>query len=998
MADEQNNIIFGAEFDGQQITKGVDEVLNSLDKVREAESILKTSINETTAAMKLNRAEADKLSKSKPFDPKLIAEQATAVSKLNSEYDELVQQNATLFTAQKKVADIGKTFTKNVNEQQAGAEKLHKSIGRLTSINEIAADGVRKFGSFAKDAAFGLVSGFAGGIISSVLPAVLDFAAGIVSTNKELTTLQKNQAIVNGVFDEAAKAAGGDIAKLEVYKNKLNDTNIPAAERVKIAKEYNKTADETNKIDLKQIDNLEFINQKIEAQNKLILARAISTAALAELTKSASDFIAAQLKVDQALQDNNLTEEKVTGTIFKSVNEQIGANTQLQQSLDGVQTARNRNLTRQDVAARKSSTIVSKEIKDTYALIASRDQLKKSLEDKSTLLQPLITPEGLTTQAGQKDTKQIENVFQQKLKELQAKLAGLAASVFQSDDLIKSKFDAELSKEFADIAKLVKEKKLTIPQSDILKGLLQQINGVELSKSLEEFHTKQKDALLKIDDQLTSAILDSETKRIANIQDEFQREAEQIDQNYDATIVQLKKRRDDLIKAIDDAQKAGLIGPAAATAKRFWNTIVYGNLLDDAEQARNNAKAALAAKVFQKALSDSNKPFEDANLQATEDTTRNIRLQVGLYLEGKISYEKYQKELTKILKKEAAERNKVTLDELNNDLDRINKRLNGQNNLSAAEKDSLEKQRDALRKQISDLTRQIDQGVAGDDQEAQKKKIDQFIQYANAVQSLGQAVVGFWDQVNQAEAAALDRSIALQNKRVENAKEIAEAGNAEYLEMEQKRLDELTAKREANARKQLAINNALTASQAIVAAISAIAQATQTGSPIAAIAAVAAVIGAISAAYSFVNSLQPTEANFFTGVDYVQGPEGRDKVKANLTKGERVVPVKENKEYWDTLQAIQHRAIPAEHLNAFVENYPNNAIPLVDFGRLGMATEASLGGSSIELLNRVDKLNDTMGQMVTGLGELGINVSMDENGFEASIQKARTRRLRRSRS
>lgn len=998
MADDQNNVIFGAEFDGTQITQGVDEVLNSLDKVREAESVLKTSINETTAAMKANRAEAAKLSKSSPLDPKLIAEQAAQMNKLNSEYDELVQQNATLYTAQKKVVDIGKQFTKTQNEHEAGAKKVDKAISKLTNVNELAADGIKKFGNFAKDAAFGLVSGFAGGIIATVIPTLIEFVSGLADTSKELTQLQKNQAIVNGVFDEAAKTAGADIARLEVYKTKLNDTNIPASERVKIAKEYNKTADETNKIDLKQIDNLELINQKIEAQNKLILARAISTAALAELTKSATDFVDAQLKVDQALKDNNLTEDKVTSTVFKKANEQIEVNTKLQQSLDGVQTARNFNLTKQEVTARKTGTIVSKEIKDTYALIASRDQLKRSLEDKSALLNPLITPEGLTTQSGQKDAKQIENVFEQKLKELQAKLAGLAASVFQSDDLIKSKFDAELSKEFADIAKLVKEKKLTIPQSDILKGLLEQINGVELSKSLEEFHKKQKDALQKIDDEITNGLLESETKRINNIQDEFERERLLIDQNYDATIVTITKKRDELKKQIDKDAKEGLISPEVATAKKFLNSLVYGTLLDDAETARNNAKAVLAAKTFQKGLADANKPFEEANLQTSEDTTRTIRFLTGQYLEGKISYEKFQKEMTKTLKIESRQRKKETLDELQFDLDAIDARLKSQTGLSAAEVDALTKQRDALRRQISDAKRDIDTGVAGDKQDEEKKKLDKFIQYANAVQSLGQAVVGFWDQVNQAEAAALDRSIALQNKRVENAKEIAEAGNAEYLEMEQKRLDALTAKREENARKQLAINNALVASQAIVAAISAIAQAVQTGSPIAAIAAVAAVIGAIGAAYSFVNSLQPQEANFFTGTEFVQGPEGRDKVKANLTKGERVVPVKENKDYWNTLQAVQNRSIPAEHLNAFVESYQSGGVPLVDFQRLSNATEGSMGADSGELLHRVDKLNDTMGQVVVGLGELGISVNMDANGFEASISRARKHRILRSRS
>ena len=1002
MPDDKNQVIFGAEFDGQKVTQGVDEVLNSLDKAREAELLLKQSIKETTAAMKENRIEAEKLAKQTPIDPASIEKQATALKHLNTQYDELVQQNVDLGLGLKKVNDISKDYVKTQNQQKKNGEEISKAVGKFTNVNALAADGIKKVGNYAKDAAFSLVSGFAGGIIASVLPAIIDWISGMGDASAELTKLQENKKILNGVFTEAAKAVGDDVAKLEVYRKKLNDTNIPAADRVKIAKEYNKTADETNKIDLKQIDNLDLINQRIDAQNKLIIQRAISTAALAKLTEASTAFVDAQLKLDEELKSSGLSEQAITAKSAKVAQQQVDARTKQINSLDGV-TAATSNYTRMQLeSSRVVSVVMNKQEKELSRLISTRDRAKRDLGELADLLNPLITPEGLTTKDPKvktPQTKEIENVFEQKLKELKARLAGTASSVFESESLIRDKFAAQLDKEFGEIGRLLKDKKLTLPQSEILKGLLKQINDIDLGKGLEEFRKKRAEVLNKINDTIIALQTENETKRVNNLRDEFAREREQIDTNYQQSIEQVTKRSNDFKKQIDEDTAKGLLSPTVAKRKKFIASLLFGGLLDEAEQAKTNADLDLAFKTFQRTLELAKTGFEDTLLSDNETTTKLIREQVGFFLEGKISYEKYQKNLTEIIKNESRERRKVQVDEAEESLRLINQQIAA--TTDPAQLKQLTAQRDALRAQISALKREIATGEAGEQDDAEKKKIDKLLAYVNAVNQLATSVLNFWQQVNAAEAAALDRSIALQNKRVENARELAESGNAEYLEMEQKRLDELTRKREENARKQLAINNALVTSQAIVAAITAIAQAVQTGSPLAAIAAVAAVIGAIGAAYSFVNSLQPQEPGFFEGTEYVEGkgvPAGKDKVRARLHVGERVVTAKDNADYWNTLSAIHNRTIPPEALNSFVDGYPNSGFPLLDLERLSVATEGKLGADSSELLGRVDQLNSTMERVVVGLDELGINVNMDEHGFEASISKARTRRLLRSRS
>lgn len=989
---EQNEtkVLFGAEFNNEGMKQGVDELLSTLDKAREAQELLKQAIKETTDEMKKNRKEAEATKKALDgsLDPKNIDTYTKKLHNLNTEYDALVQQNADLAVANKKVTDTVKVFNKENAKTAKQHNEVTKAISKFTSVNAIAADGIKKVGNYAKDAAFGLVAGFAGGIVGAVVPALIEWVTGMIDVTEEMTKLQKNKEILKNVFTEAAKSVGDDAAKLEVYRRKLNDTNLSQADRIKIAKEYNKTADETNKIDLKQIDNLQLINEKIEAQNKLILARAISTAALAKLTEASTKFIDAQLQVDQALKSANKTEGDFLKRQGENVKQQIDIRQKQITSLDGY--AR-----KQVGASQEISKALTKEEIDVIRLINTRDDAKKQLNELADLLNPLITPEGLTTN-DKTAAKQIENVFLQKLAELKARLAQSMAASFQSEPLIRKQFAEQLNKEFFDISQLLKNKQLTDPQAAILKGLIQQINQVDLSKALNEFRDKQKAAIQKINDEITQIMIEEQTKRIVGIRDEFAREQAQIDLTYQQALEAIERRQRDLLKKIDEDAKALSLDPAVIARKKAIANFFYGGLLDEAERAKNNAQIDLAFKQFQKTLELAKGTFEGRILEDNESTTRAIRQQVGLFLEGKISYEKYQKNLTEIIRTESRKRRRIQLDEYEEQLDLINKQL--AKTTDPAQLKQLEAQRDALRSQISALRREIATGSADDKNSDEKKRLDNILAYVNAVQSLAQSVVSFWQQVNQAEAAALDRSIALQNKRVDNAREIADKGNAEYLEMEQKRLDELERKREDNARKQLAINNALAASQAIVAAITAIAQAVQTGSPLAAIAAVAAVIGAIGAAYNFVNSLQPQEANFFEGTEYVEGPQGKDKVKANLTHGERVVTAKDNQAYWKTLSAIHNHAIPAQDLNSFVESYPNPAVPIVDFDRLSVATDDKLGADSHELLNKVDILNDTMGQVVTGLSEIGINFNLDENGFEASIALAKKRRLLRSRA
>lgn len=988
---EEEKILFSSEFEGEGMKKGVDETIESLVALREEQTKLKEEVKNT-------KTELDKTTKSigeyekalkKATDPAQIKKLSDGLATLKTNQVTLTQNLKQASTDLVVVSKGVQLYNKEINESVKNNRSAGEELKKFTNINALAGHAVGHLRAEVTNAAVGLVSGFAGGILAVAIPAVVKLVESLFDANEETEKMKRQNETLKSVFSSAAQSVGLEAAKLEVFRAKLNDINIPAAERVKIAKEYNKTAEETNKIDTTQINNLELINQKIDAQNKLILQRAISLAATAKLGQLATNFINAQFELDRLAEKSGKTAETFI------LEEAVFNSRRLQLSEEFIK--QNSGRTRKQIE--KDQIDLQKEISAFYKgltkqevsflsnTIEARNKAKDELEEGTSLLSAMIDTKDFNKPGA--GTKEIENVFAKMLAELKLKLASITEKTFQSEGIIRNKFKLQLDKDFLEIAKLLKEKRLTGPQAEILQGLIKQINDLELSKSLEEFRKNREQALNAVNDAIINLQTQNAQKRIDNIRDNLEQERQAIEQGFQTTVAALLKQSADLIKKVNDDK---LLDPAIKERKKKIITLLYGGLIDQAEQAKINKELDLAFKVFQQTVNESNVQFEELLVQQDEKTAQQIRDEKTKLATGAINYEAFQKNVTKILKDQKEARDKIRKAELEVELDAINKQLDA--TTDKGQRDKLEESQRKVRGQIA----AIDSQVPKDDEDPTKKRLDNFLKYAKAVNDVLAQVVNFWQQVNQAEERALDRSIALQEKRVENARDIADKGNAEFLEMEQKRLDELERKREENARKQLAINNALVLSQATVAAITAIAQAVQTGSPFAAFAAVAAVVGAIAAAYSFVNSLQPQQATFFEGTEYVEqgrNPSGRDTVPAKLNIGERVVTTKDNEDYWTALNAIHNHLIPPSVLNDFVNSYPNTGVPVIDFDKLSLATNGKIGADSQELLGRVDRLNNTMEEVVVGLSAIGFNVKLDEDGFSASLSTyLRKQRLR----
>lgn len=201
-------------------------------------------------------------------------------------------------------------------------------------------------------------------------------------------------------------------------------------------------------------------------------------------------------------------------------------------------------------------------------------------------------------------------------------------------------------------------------------------------------------------------------------------------------------------------------------------------------------------------------------------------------------------------------------------------------------------------------------------EEEQRKKADEKAKEArelkvqqekDAFNTIANAAIQAYGTILQAQINAADAEIAIRQSRVNAAIELAEKGNTELLEIEQKRLEESIKEREKYAQRQAVINAAMTVSQSVLAIATAAGE-----SGAGAIVIVPAVIAAIAAGFAAVTALSTeTTAGFKDGVIDLDGEgNGRsDSIPARLSKGESVITAEATRKNRAVLQAINDGAV-----------------------------------------------------------------------------------------
>lgn len=163
--------------------------------------------------------------------------------------------------------------------------------------------------------------------------------------------------------------------------------------------------------------------------------------------------------------------------------------------------------------------------------------------------------------------------------------------------------------------------------------------------------------------------------------------------------------------------------------------------------------------------------------------------------------------------------------------------------------------------------------------------------------------INIQDQILQATLDRIDAEVNAQEEKVNRLRDLAEYGSAESLEIEEQRLNRLQEKREQAVQDQkklaaiqIAINNALSASEAIKVVLDS-ASTDPTGGILTAV-RVASILALIGSTVLTLNSAFSSLPAFKEGTDYVQGAgtETSDSITARLSKGERVVNAYQNKD------------------------------------------------------------------------------------------------------
>lgn len=591
--------------------------------------------------------------------------------------------------------------------------------------------------------------------------------------------------------------------------------------------------------------------------------------------------------------------------------------------------------------------------------------------------------------------------FEKRLRDLQARLqdARLAPRAQNADEITRQSV-IRLTRELSAITREVNKGNITSPRGEILKALLRQISGVELETELKEFNKKVADTARALEEQLTNLKLQAATQRAELIRDELTREAATIETIARQERNDLLKERDAMLREI----RENVLGLDEKVVQANADKVlkVYNDLLVQLSTRTRRAQEELAAKAFEIAQEEVRRSFARIGTTLTQETTKEIIDLTERFQAGRISYEKYQKELTRIATEETQRRIGQQITEANSLLFNTRRRLDSERD--PQRKKALQDEIRELEQQIAELQRQLAEGQVEQTEKGRRalaERIAVVAEYAQAIQSITNSVVSFWQSANEAERVALEKSISLQKTRVEAATRLAERGNAEYLRLEEDRLKELEIKQENAARRQLAINAVLQTSQALTAFVGALAQGIAIGGPLGGIAIAGSVLALLASGYAIIQNLQKNNVQrLYKGTRRVKRengePQGVDTVPAMLTEGEAVTPKDKSEAYSDTMDAVHEGTVPPQVLNNFVRQYQMRTdMPAMDYARMEIALKHSdrgLATSIHEQNTLIREQNQHLQTMQETLAGMGVDFNLDEHGFAASVGLAMKRK------
>lgn len=848
-------------------------------------------------------------------------------------------------------------------------EQLSNLTRREGALATLAQSGAQSVYTAVVGASTGALKAFRLALLGTGIGAAVVAIGFLVDRYNKLAEAQKAQNEIQkanaDINEQAAKNTADEIVHLRLLEKEYENANTSQKRRKQIQDELQSTYPAYFSNLDKQADKEKFVAEQIDKVSQALILQAKIQAAQSILSKKFQDLLEEQFDPTKAVGFFDVV-KSTASNLFGTLAD-VGS--------DLSETSK-KNLTKAQDEYNKFEKFIS-------------DFVNKS----NTELEKLGGDPKKTATKGKTG---VENVFEQERQSLITKLAELRRSEATDIERINDEFAQKLIQEQIRIAKLVKDKKVTPEQGKVLISLAVEVNQEGLNKALADAKKKIDEARQKLNDELQNLQSKATLDSINLLQDDFERRRQLIDFNEQREIAEQKQATDERLKDLDDERRLKLISEQdyqrarqviISTGEQEVNLII---------QKFAQERQDLAAEVFKKSLEAYQKAITAGDFIRDEDLNAEVKKQADRFLKGQISFETFQKNITKFQREQESQRRAGEIQVLEDELSDLDRHLAAIKDTNSKEYKDTKETRDKLAdtitvKKTEDTKQNVENKRVVTDERTQ-----QIISYTSAIGDLAQAAVSFWQKANEAESAALDRSIAIQERRVDEATRIAERGNAEYLKQETDRLKELQVARENAARRDLAINAALQASQLLVGITGAIAKIAATPFGAETIAEIAIIVGALATGYGLVKSLQGNQPKLRKGEPYVRrgnNPSGIDTVPAMLNEGERVVTTEENRDYNPVLNAIHNRTIKPEILNEFVKHHHEikpvpqpNYEKIKQVNEIKMTQDGKLAAIMQEHSKKLDENNDLQRQMLRALRTNKIDVHYDAYGL-AVIQK-----------
>lgn len=320
-------------------------------------------------------------------------------------------------------------------------------------------------------------------------------------------------------------------------------------------------------------------------------------------------------------------------------------------------------------------------------------------------------------------------------------------------------------------------------------------DDIELTRknAIESIETFKKAELEKRKDAISTKIIKEQAaKELASLEDQISRLR---------TRVAINRNRE-LQKALLDAEKKAAIDRLEVQKNANVSeleTFVAENKLTEEEAAEErlsilihfyDERIKLLEKQVEKekklgfSAAETQKELDEAKLKGNEEVAKALDAQIRLILKNSLARESEE------------QRHQDVMGQLEGDSE--SKRLLRQIEFEKKKLELLKKSNKATEQELKEQQNKIEELEVT----AREKRIQENIGY---FEQISNAAFDATEQVINAKIKEIEKLTELQEKRVQDAKDIAEEGNAELYELEQKRLDDLNKQREVFVKRQQAL-------------------------------------------------------------------------------------------------------------------------------------------------------------------------------------------------